>query len=386
MLSEVIIIGGTLLAFLSACGVIVSNQGLDTDSAIHFVYDKFTDWYETQENILDVASIIAQMQIYKGYLKISDTLTSIFSDFASTFADNTISTSNRSIIINGVSAKSFNIDDVAIIPEDQRFPLNTAVPYVGNDGYTHTLVVKWDTEPFIQQYNVFKDGVKLGYDYHQVNNRNLNGQYFYFVSSQFDNIAISDNTRNFYCYGKHAIAIDAAFEDRTFTLAASEVNVPSEPLQEDIGTYISPIQGINAESVEDYVEGISTTLTNTGMVSQTWIQATTNEIDEAIENTPPELDDYDFTTLGDLLSRKFPFSIPNDIKLAAQMLHYQAEAPIWTFQPLDVPGVPDAVAAAEVTIDLSDDTYAPWLAILRWGIVILYVAGLASATKNLIFE
>ena len=83
-------------------------------------------------------------------------------------------------------------------------------------------------------------------------------------------------------------------------------------------------------------------------------------------------------SLPKLIISKFPFCIPFDVANLIGQLNASAEAPLIRIPVKTI----DGIATQYITIDFSQ--YESLVSIVRWGIYILFVAGLAYATRNYI--
>ena len=83
-------------------------------------------------------------------------------------------------------------------------------------------------------------------------------------------------------------------------------------------------------------------------------------------------------SLPQLIISKFPFCIPFDVANLIGQLTASAEAPVIRIPVKTI----DGIATQYITIDFSQ--YESLVSIVRWGIYILFVAGLAYATRNYI--
>lgn len=83
-------------------------------------------------------------------------------------------------------------------------------------------------------------------------------------------------------------------------------------------------------------------------------------------------------SLPQLIISKFPFCIPFDVANLIGQLNASAEAPVIRIPVKTI----DGIATQYITIDFSQ--YESLVSIVRWGIYILFVAGLAYATRNYI--
>ena len=83
-------------------------------------------------------------------------------------------------------------------------------------------------------------------------------------------------------------------------------------------------------------------------------------------------------SLPKLIISKFPFCIPFDVANLIGQLNASAEAPVIRIPVKTI----DGIATQYITIDFSQ--YESLVSIVRWGIYILFVAGLAYATRNYI--
>lgn len=83
-------------------------------------------------------------------------------------------------------------------------------------------------------------------------------------------------------------------------------------------------------------------------------------------------------SLPQLIISKFPFCIPFDVANLIGQLNASAEAPLIRIPVKTI----DGIATQYITIDFSQ--YESLVSIVRWGIYILFVAGLAYATRNYI--
>lgn len=101
------------------------------------------------------------------------------------------------------------------------------------------------------------------------------------------------------------------------------------------------------------------------------------------EDTDTDTDtDVDWPSTGDLslpklIITKFPFCIPFDVARLIGLLEADPKAPVFKV-PLKYGSIMDE----EITLDLSQ--YSDAIRIVRWGELILFVAGLAYVTKNYI--
>lgn len=83
-------------------------------------------------------------------------------------------------------------------------------------------------------------------------------------------------------------------------------------------------------------------------------------------------------SLPQLIISKFPFCLPFDVANLIGQLNASAEAPVIRIPVKTI----DGIAIQYITIDFSQ--YESLVSIVRWGIYVLFVAGLAYATRNYI--
>lgn len=127
--------------------------------------------------------------------------------------------------------------------------------------------------------------------------------------------------------------------------------------------------------------------------AHTWDDATDSELPDDVDGTIDQPDegtgevdvgdvndmpDQDALELPSLITTKFPFSIPWDVKRAVECLLAPAEAPKWT-----IPFVIDSINFRyDIEIDLSQ--YEAQAAIVRWFTVLIFTLGLIMSTRKLI--
>lgn len=77
-----VLIGGTLIAFLGACGVSYALSGISGENLAGQLYNKFVNWIDTTDQNIETTTVLAGLEIKNNYLKISNSISERFSDFA----------------------------------------------------------------------------------------------------------------------------------------------------------------------------------------------------------------------------------------------------------------------------------------------------------------
>lgn len=82
-------------------------------------------------------------------------------------------------------------------------------------------------------------------------------------------------------------------------------------------------------------------------------------------------------SLPELIASKFPFCIPFDVARLVGLLEADAKAPVWR-----IPFKYSNIVDEEIVIDFDD--FSAVIRVIRWGEIILFVAGLILVTRNYI--
>lgn len=118
------------------------------------------------------------------------------------------------------------------------------------------------------------------------------------------------------------------------------------------------------------------------------VPATESEVAQDIDVTqavpadviPDYLPTYDMDIPELIFTKKFPFSIPYDCFNAVKNLVAPATAPVWTF-PFNI-NISGCNINKNITLDMT--TVSPLVAVLRWGLSLIFIMGLIVVTRKLI--
>ena len=98
---------------------------------------------------------------------------------------------------------------------------------------------------------------------------------------------------------------------------------------------------------------------------------------EGTDTDNPNWPDTGSLSLPKLIASKFPFCIPFDVARLVGLLEAEPKAPVFR-----IPVVYANIVNEEIVIDF--DKFADVLQIIRWGEIMLFVAGLVVITRNYI--
>ncbi len=135
-------------------------------------------------------------------------------------------------------------------------------------------------------------------------------------------------------------------------------------------------------SPDDIIDSVSTSVTTGTDICDLTISTDVGEIEpELPENVPSNL-----PSLSGLFITKFPFSIPWDVYSIFTLLDAEPEAPHFSVDLMEP--LKDRVDFEEDTgieLDMEDERFEVIGTVIRWGVLISFLLGLAFATKKLIW-
>ena len=164
-------------------------------------------------------------------------------------------------------------------------------------------------------------------------------------------------------------------------VGASAIDVPGQGMADtdSVALDVGATAGATADDIAAAVAA--------GIAAGTFTASATVEAVEPIPGGNEDIDGLGLPSLGALLTTRFPFSIPWDVKAVFGLLSADAQAPYWEVDlmaPLKGKGQKFA-GDTKIKIDLTGDRWAVIGQVSRWGSLVGFCIALAYATKRLIW-
>lgn len=134
--TETVILGGTLIAFLSAVGIKFLSNNAAPDNIASNIVNWFGRYMTSIGQTLDIATILAGASVKSGYLKLSNTVGNLFSGFADYVSS----------LVNPVTGDGtiYNYDSMRFNVDGQSYTYSTFYHYDWATSY-FTLDLSFDT-------------------------------------------------------------------------------------------------------------------------------------------------------------------------------------------------------------------------------------------------
>lgn len=391
--SEILIASGVLLAFISATGIVMNITGDSADTLCQHLYDGFMSYcHQVGKNIN-----FAKMVVKNGVLQLNKNDASLLQDYT-----NSIQT------VSNVATKTVNVNGT-----DISLPVVSVSDYL--NGNVHpTIFYDLGSEITI-------NGKKVVISYsRQQFSATINGSNYspYSQSSRTDNISyilngkyaliyLDGNTVQPYLGGGIAAYVSTSWNE--FPNGLRKAGTLYYFTQVDIKDGSYSIDTENRKDISDISDGQALNLYGYGNDITSFAQnkidtlqsgTLTTPSDVTKENMPisgsvtidgdvtiaeAELPDIDGISWGDIptiMTTVFPFSIPWDVKRGLEAVSCDPVPPVWM---IDFPDIAGIEMETQIIIDLSTPFWTKVFGFLRWAEIILWCAGLASASSKLIW-
>lgn len=411
--------GGLLVGtILVGAGVVFSSHGdmvkvgnamyktlVNGSSAIGKTISSISAWAVEHGASLAKGALRVGKDLYQG---IVDAFNSAYSDGIVQVSSDTLSVDNskhdyadiaaaRSMLNSFVAAQYTR---ATAYNDNGSLTLSLVPKSVNNSGivtYTTTVVTSSDSKPYTGAVYGVSAGVGIDISPYV-------GYYFYFYSKQPNGDVVTSTERYFSSFlgannvsnvavvkGFYDIAVptsDLAYPSDNYLVrmpdipsvdtSTGDVTYPNDTAYTKDAVsvpYPTDADGVKVPDIPyDKIVDQSTgkALDDTGTDTDT-----PSKPGEGTDTDNPNWPDTGSLSLPKLIASKFPFCIPFDVARLVGLLEAEPKAPVFR-----IPVVYANIVNEEIVIDF--DKFADVLQIIRWGEIMLFVAGLVVITRNYI--